>query len=77
MVLRHAAWVALIGIVIGLSAAAGLTRFMASVLFGVTASDPATYVISASTILAAALLAGWLPARRAARVDAMTTLRAE
>ena len=77
MVLRHAAWVALIGIVIGLSAAAGLTRFMASVLFEVTASDPATYAISASAILTAALLAGWLPARRAARVDPMTTLRAE
>jgi ABC-type antimicrobial peptide transport system permease subunit len=69
--------VALIGIVIGLSAAAGLTRFMASVLFGVTASDPATYALSASAILTAALLAGWLPARRAARVDPITTLRAE
>ncbi len=77
MVLQHAAWVALIGIVIGLGAAAGLTRFMATVLFGVTSSDPATYAISASAILAAALLAGWLPARRAARVDPMTTLRAE
>jgi putative ABC transport system permease protein len=66
-----------LGIVIGLVAAFGLTRLMSSLLFGVTPTDPATFLGVALLLGAAALLACWIPARRASRVDPMVVLRSE
>jgi putative ABC transport system permease protein len=68
---------ALIGVVVGLAGALGLTRLMDSLLFGVTATDPLTFGIVASLFGVVALLACWIPARRAAKVDPMIALRSE
>jgi predicted permease len=65
------------GIVLGLLAAYFFTRFVASFLFGVTATDPLTLVGTTLILLAITLLACWLPARRAGRVDPIVALRAE
>jgi len=66
-----------LGIGIGLVAAFGLTRLMSSLLFGIPPTDPATFVGVALLLAAAAVLACWIPARRASRVDPMVVLRAE
>jgi len=66
-----------IGIVIGAVAAAALTRLMASLLFGVTPLDVVTFVMAAVFLAVAALLASYVPARRATAIDPMETLRAE
>ncbi|HLJ48176.1 MAG TPA: ABC transporter permease [Bryobacteraceae bacterium] len=66
-----------IGLIIGLSAAAGSVRVMRSLLYGVSTSDPSTFIVSAAFLLAIAGIAGYLPARRAARVDPVTALRYE
>ena len=65
------------GAAIGLAAAAGLTRFMKSVLFGISPLDPLTYSAVLLVLIAATVLASYLPARRAAAVDPVETLRAE
>jgi predicted permease len=65
------------GTVIGLAAAAGLTRLMKSVLFGISPVDPLTYTAVPLVLVAATVLASYLPARRAAAVDPVKTLRAE
>ncbi len=65
------------GTVIGLAAAAGLTRLMKSVLFGISPVDPLTYTAVPLVLVAATVLASYLPARRAAAVDPVETLRAE
>jgi predicted permease len=67
----------LIGAVIGLGAAFVLTRWMSSMLFGVSASDPATYVLVFLLSIGAALLACWIPARRATEVDPLVALRSQ
>ncbi len=77
MVLRQAGMLAGIGVAVGLAAAAGLTRLMASLLFGVSPLDPVTFAGVAAALAAVALLASWLPARRAARVDPVVALRFE
>jgi predicted permease len=61
----------------GLAAAIWLTRWIASLLYGIGPLDPPTYAAGLGVILAAALLASYVPARRAARIDPMETLRAE
>jgi putative ABC transport system permease protein len=77
MVLRKGMLLTLIGTVLGIAGAFVLTRWMASMLFGVSASDPATYVIVVVVALGAALLACSLPAHRATRVDPLVALRYE
>ncbi len=74
MVLGGALTLAGIGVAVGLVAAAGLTRLMASLLYGVSPLDPLTFASVALALTAVALLASWLPARRAARVDPMRAL---
>jgi putative ABC transport system permease protein len=77
MVVRQGMSVALAGVAIGLAAAFGLTRVIASFLFGVTARDPLVF-LGVPLLLSAVALAGvWLPARRAARVDPVVALRTE
>ena len=66
-----------LGVAIGLAAAAGLTRFMQGMLFGITPLDPATFVEVAIGFALVAALASYLPARRATKVDPMTALRCE
>jgi predicted permease len=66
-----------IGVAVGLGGAALLTRLMESLLFGVRAFDPITYVAVAAILVVTGALAGYLPARRATRVDPMSALRAE
>jgi putative ABC transport system permease protein len=77
MVLRQAFALALLGVGFGLAAAAGLTRFIGSLLYGIDATDPLTYVSVAILLGFAALLASWLPARRASRIDPTEALRSE
>lgn len=66
-----------LGIVAGLTAAFFLSRFLSSILFGVTTHDAVTFVAVPSCLIVIALLAGYLPARRATRVDPVTSLRYE
>jgi putative ABC transport system permease protein len=65
----------LIGLMIGLSGSFALMRALKTLLFGVSAADPLTFAASALLLLAVSLLACWLPARRAAKVDPLTALR--
>ena len=75
--LRRGLVVAAVGVALGLGGAAVLTRLMQSLLFGVGPADPLTYVVTPLVLAAVAVLATDLPARRAARVDPVETLRAE
>ncbi|HEY2377655.1 MAG TPA: ABC transporter permease [Gemmatimonadaceae bacterium] len=75
MVVRQGTRLTLIGIVVGLAGAFALTRLMRTLLFGVTPSDPLTFLGIAVLLGAVALLASYLPARRATRVDPVIALR--
>lgn len=77
MVVGQAAWLATAGILIGAFAASVLTKLMADLLFQVEPFDPATFAAVAIGLLAVALLASYLPGRRATRVDPVVALRAE
>jgi predicted permease len=77
MFLRHGLRLSTVGVAVGLVVAVALGRSMSSLLFGVSQLDPVAYVAAIAVILMAATLATYVPARRAAAVDPMETLRAE
>jgi len=77
MILKQGLRTALLGVGIGLAAALGLTQLLKSLLFGIGATDPLTFISVAVTLLCVALAASYLPARRAMRVDPLTALKYE
>ena len=77
MFVRHGLWLAGTGAVLGLVAAVAVTRLMSSLLFGVTALDPLTYAAVSALLVAAAVLASYLPARRAMAIDPVQALQAD
>jgi len=77
MILREGAKMTLAGAAIGVAAAFALTRLMAKLLFGVSATDPVTFVAVPVILVLVALAACYIPARRAARVDPLVALRYE
>jgi putative ABC transport system permease protein len=77
LVLRQGAWMTIVGIVAGLAGAFALTRFMQSIIFGISSFDIVTFICVTAVLAAIALAASYLPARRAARIDPMQALRSE
>jgi ABC-type antimicrobial peptide transport system permease subunit len=77
MVIGQGAVLAVAGVAIGVVAALALSRLISGLLWGVSATDPLTYVAMAALFVLVVGAASWIPARRAARVDPMSALRAE
>jgi predicted permease len=77
LILKHGLALALAGVALGAAASFGLTRLMKGFLFGVGATDPLTFVAVALSLILVALVACWIPARRATKVDPMIALRYE
>jgi ABC-type antimicrobial peptide transport system permease subunit len=77
LVLREGLRVALIGVVVGLAAALGLSRVMAGYVYGISSTDPLTFVVAALLLMLAALAACYVPAWRAMHAEPMQALRIE
>jgi putative ABC transport system permease protein len=77
MILREALWLVAIGVVVGLPLIFAVTRLAATLLFDLSPTDPVSLIAAALLLLGVALLAGFLPSRRATRVDPMIALRCE
>ena len=77
LVVREGMLLVAIGLVLGLAGSVGATRFVSGMLFNVASTDPNVFVVVTLALLGSGLAACVLPARRAARVDAIETLRSE
>ncbi len=77
LILREALWLVIAGVAVGLPMIFAVTRLASTLLFGLTPTDPASLVVAALLMLAVAMVAGYLPSRRATRVDPMDALRCE
>jgi ABC-type antimicrobial peptide transport system permease subunit len=77
MVLKEVAVLAALGVAVGLPSAYGLGRLVESQLYGLTARDPLTFALATAVLLTSAMLAGYVPAARATRVDPLVALRYE
>jgi predicted permease len=77
MVLREAGWLAALGVVAGLASALGLAQLVKSMLYGLKPADPASFAAAGCLLLSVALIAAWIPALRASRVEPMEALRHE
>jgi ABC-type antimicrobial peptide transport system permease subunit len=75
--MRQSLLLVVIGVAVAVPAALLTTQFISSYLFGLTKNDPGTITIATFVLLAVAILAGFLPARRASRIDPMIALRYE
>jgi ABC-type antimicrobial peptide transport system permease subunit len=77
LVLARAIRIVVAGVIVGLAGAVGVTRVLQRFLFGVTPTDPIAFTAVTLLLLAVGLMAAWLPARRASRIDPWAALRAE
>jgi len=77
LILRQAMRPVLIGAVIGIGACAGVSRILSTMLFGLSAHDPVVFIVVPLCLISIALLASYIPARRATKVDPMVALRCE
>lgn len=77
LLVRQGAGFVLTGVLVGVGAALVFTRFLRSFCYGVTPTDPASFVTTVGFLLAAAIAASWIPAHRASRIDPMEALRHE
>ena len=77
LILRDAMWAVVPGVVLGLGFALVIAKLLQSLLYGVTSTDPVTYAGVITVLMLVAMLASWIPARRATRVDPMIAIRAD
>jgi len=77
LVLSEGARITALGVVLGIAASLAITRLISTLLFGISATDPLTFVAVAVLLSAVALVASYIPARRATRVDPLIALRYE